>query len=186
MNTILFATTNSRKVAEANAILTPLGLTVEPIALDIEEIQHHDSAEIAKEKARSAYDVAKRPIVVSDTCWSIPALGGFPGGYMKDVASWFTAQDWMALIGQYEDRTIECHEHVAYFDGEHLEYFVHAYKGVFVETPYPSSEKTNSIEQTVSLYGNKTMAELIDAGEIASAGEDLQHWQRFGEWFKNR
>ena len=37
-------------------------------------------------------------IVVADTSWSIPSLNGFPGGYMKDVAEWFTPEDFIKQV----------------------------------------------------------------------------------------
>lgn len=186
MKTVLFATTNARKITEANAILTPLSISVQPIVLDIEEIQHANPQEIVKAKVRAAFEVAHEPVVVSDTSWAIPALGGFPGGYMKDISSWLQAEDWLSLMARHTNKTIECHEHLAYFDGEHLEHFAHIYTGHFVDTPRGASGDDISIEQVVSLYNNKTMAEQIAAGETASAGEDLQHWKKFGEWYGSR
>ncbi|MDO4712451.1 MAG: non-canonical purine NTP pyrophosphatase [Candidatus Saccharibacteria bacterium] len=82
---IAFITGNPRKAEEATAVLATYDVAVEIMALDIDEIQHHDPLEITKAKARAAYQKAKRPIVVNDVSWEIPALNGFPGGYMKDV-----------------------------------------------------------------------------------------------------
>jgi len=182
MKTILFATTNSRKIQEANETLAPSGLTVEPRSIDIDEIQHHDSAEIAKAKARAAYEVVQTPVVVQDTSWEIPALGGFPGGYMKDVANWFTPQDWMTLLSRHEDRTIFCLEHVAYYDGKDIAHFQSRYTGTFVTEP--RGNDGDSIDKTVTLFDNKTMAEMHDEGKVASASTILAHWQQFADWYK--
>lgn len=181
MNHIIFATGNSRKIIEATSTLEPLGITVEPRAIDIDEIQHHDPAEITKAKARAAYEVIHEPIVVQDTNWSVPALGGFPGGYMKDVAEWFAPEDWLALMARHQDRTIYCHEHVVYFDGEHLEHFSHTYTGTFA--PEARGATGNSIEKTACLYGDMTLSEMFNAKGVASAGEVLEHWKLFGEWY---
>ena len=124
MNTILFATGNSRKIAEASRTLAAYDIEVEVIKIDIDEIQHFDPAEITKAKAT----------VASDSSWEIPALGGFPGGYMKDISAWLDTKDWLALMERHEDKTIYCHEHVAYFDGEELQHFVSTYEGVFIHT----------------------------------------------------
>ena len=85
MKQITFVTGNSRKFEEASSVLQQYGVTVEQLQLDIDEIQHHDPLEITKAKACAAYQKAGRPVVVNDTSWKIPALNGFPGGYMKDV-----------------------------------------------------------------------------------------------------
>ena len=183
MKQLLFATTNSRKIQEANQTLAPFDIEVKPVQVDINEIQHRDSAEIAKAKARAAYAVTNKPVVVSDTSWEIPALGGFPGGYMKDVSAWWLAKDWLAIMASHEDKTIFCHEHVAYFDGDELQHFVSTYTGKFITEARGRIDEGESIEQVVILYGGMTMAEQTAEGGIASAGESLEHWKSFGEWF---
>lgn len=183
---LLFATTNPRKIAEANAELQAFNITVEPIKLDIDEIQHHDPAEIAKAKARSAYAVTQKPVVVSDTSWGIPALGGFPGGYMKDVSAWLQDTDWINLLNGHDDRSIYCHEHLAYYDGTELYHFSSSYKGTITTEPRGRYDESESIERVTILYGGQTMAEQIGAGEIASAAEVLEHWRQFGEWYSQQ
>jgi non-canonical purine NTP pyrophosphatase (RdgB/HAM1 family) len=183
MKEILFATSNSRKIEEANESLKAFDIVVNAIKIDIDEIQHQDSSEITKAKVRAAYEVTHRPVVVSDTSWEIPALGGFPGGYMKDVSEWFDAKDWLSLMSRHEDKTIYCHEHIAYFDGEELQQFVSTYEGTFIDKPRGRVDAGESIEQVVVLYGDLTMAEYLARGSIASAGEVLSHWKQFGEWY---
>lgn len=186
MKKILFATGNDRKIAEATAALEQYGIHVEPHAIAIDEIQHHDAVEIARAKARAAYEVVQQPVVVSDTCWEIPALGGFPGGYMKDVSTWFTAEDWLSLMRRHEDRTIYCYEHIAYSDGEAAEHFVAKYKGKFIDEIRGRQDDSESVEQVVILYGDSTMAEQLARGELASAGETLDHWMQFAIWFRSQ
>lgn len=185
MKTILFATGNSRKISEANATLAPFDITVEPIKLSFDEIQHADSAEISKAKARTAFAAAgsDQPVVVSDTSWAIPALNGFPSGYMKDVSIWWTAQNWLDIMANQTDKRIFCLEHVAYYDGEVLQHFVEQYEGHFVTEARGRVDEMESIERVISLYGNETMAEQLERGDIASAGETLGHWRQFGEWY---
>ncbi len=182
MKEILFATSNSRKISEATATLKSYDIDVTPVSVEIDEIQHHDPADIAQAKARAAFAVVGKPVVVSDTSWEIPALGGFPGGYMKDISAWLDAADWQSLMARHDDKTIYCHEHVAYFDGEQLQHFVSTYTGRFVDEPRGRVDDTESFERLVVLYGGQTMAEQLAAGDIASAGESLDHWKQFGEW----
>lgn len=186
MKKILFATGNLRKIEEANKTLSDYGIVAESIKVAIDEIQHDDSTEITKAKARSAYEMTHQPVVVSDTSWEIPVLNGFPGGYMKDVSAWLDAKDWLALMARHEDKTIYCHENIAYFDGQNLQYFVSTYKGHFISEPRGRIDPSESIEQVVILYGGLTLAEYLAKGEIASAGEELNHWKQFGEWYTNQ
>lgn len=186
MKEVLFATGNSRKIQEADTTLSAYGISVKPVKIEIDEIQHYDPVEITKAKARAAYDVTHEPVVVSDTSWEIPALGGFPGGYMKDISAWFDAEDWLSLMVRHNDKTIYCHEHVAYFDGEQMQHFVSTYKGSFIDEPRGRVDADESIERVVILYGDLTMAEQLAKGDIASAGEVLEHWQQFGNWYASK
>ena len=106
MKTITFITGNPYKLEEAKSVLKGYGIIVEPLQTNIDEIQHHDPLKITEAKVKSAYEKAGRPVVVNDSSWEIPALGGFPGGYMKDVANWFTAEDFLALMKDKNDRRI--------------------------------------------------------------------------------
>jgi non-canonical purine NTP pyrophosphatase (RdgB/HAM1 family) len=182
MKTVLFATGNSRKIQEARQSLAHYEIDVEPVSVSIDEIQHSDPSEIAKAKARAAYAVTKQPVVVSDTSWAIPALNGFPGGYMKDVAIWWDAQNWLDIMARQSDRRLICMEHVAYYDGTTLQHFVHEYEGYFATEARGRIDAFESFERLAVLYGNETMAEQLERGDIASAGEDLHHWKAFGEW----
>lgn len=128
-----------------------------------------------------------QPVVVNDSSWEIPALGGFPGGYMKDVANWFTAEDFLALMKDKNDRRIILHDVVAYFDGEQLKLFISDQTGVFINEP---RGKGTSMNQVVSMEdsGGLTIAEKFalrhDGADINPA--HFQHWQKFGEWFTAR
>ena len=184
MKTVTFTTGNPHKLEEAKSVLKDYDITIESLQFDIDEIQHYNPLEITKAKARAAYEKAGYPIVVNDSSWEIPALGGFPGGYMKDVANWFTAEDFLALMKDKNDRRIILHDVVAYFDGEQLKLFIYDQTGVFINQP--RGEGT-SMNQVVSMEdsGGLTIAEEFalrhDGAEINPS--HFQHWQKFGEWF---
>ena len=181
---IAFITGNPHKLEEAKSVLKDYDITIESLQFDIDEIQHYNPLEITKAKARAAYEKAGYPIVVNDSSWEIPALGGFPGGYMKDVVGWFTAEDFLALMKDKNDRRIILHDVVAYFDGEQLKLFIYDQTGVFINQP--RGEGT-SMNQVVSMEdsGGLTIAEEFalrhDGAEINPS--HFQHWQKFGEWF---
>ncbi|MEO7904493.1 MAG: non-canonical purine NTP pyrophosphatase, partial [Candidatus Saccharimonadales bacterium] len=66
MHSLLFATGNARKISEAIGTLTPFEITIQPIKLHFDEIQHTDPTEITKAKARAAFAAAgsTQPVVV--------------------------------------------------------------------------------------------------------------------------
>lgn len=181
---VTFITGNPRKAEEAMAVLATYDITVEVMALDIDEIQHHDPLEITKAKARAAYQKAERPIVVNDVSWGIPALNGFPGGYMKDVAQWLTAEDFLRLMDGRHDRRIILHDVVMYYDGKDLESFVYNQPGVIIKSPRGDGLSMNRI--VVMDNGNDlTIAEeFMRRSQGASINPDAyQHWQSFARWF---
>lgn len=183
---IIFATGNNRKIIEANAALAPYGVTLAAQKVDVDEIQHHDPAEITKAKARAAYEVVGQPVVVSDTSWSIPALGGFPGGYMKDVANWWQAGDWLDVMASHDDKSLICMEHVTYYDGQVLRHFAVDYKGRFAQEARGKNSRSVSIEEVVILYGDTTLAEQLPTLELTATERDLRHWILFAEWLKSK
>lgn len=93
MKKILFATNNQRKIREAMVACEKFDVEVEQVKLEIDEFQSNDPQKISKEKAEAAFLLVKKPVVVTDTFWNIPALNGFPGAYMKDVAEWLKPED---------------------------------------------------------------------------------------------
>src|SRR5882672_1365482 len=82
MKTVLFATGNDRKLKEALAGCKGFDIKIEQIKLKIDEIQSNEPSEISLHKANAAFEITKKPIIISDTSWKIPSLNGFPGGYM--------------------------------------------------------------------------------------------------------
>ena len=184
---ITFITGNPHKLEEAKSVLKDYDIVVEPLQIDIDEIQHHDPLKITEAKVKLAYEKVDQPVVVNDSSWEIPALGGFPGGYMKDVANWFTAEDFLALMKDKNDRRIILHDVVAYFDGEQLKLFIYDQTGVFINEP---RGKGTSMNQVVSMEDSSglTIAEEFalrhDGAEINPS--HFQHWQKFGEWFTAR
>lgn len=183
---LIFATGNNRKISEARDVLSAYGIDFDNLKLEMDEIQHQDPAEITKAKVLAAYELVHQPVVVSDTSWGIPALGGFPGGYMKDIEDWLTSEDWLAVMNRHEDKTIHCYEHVAYFDGENLKHFDTKYTGTFIDEIRGSVSADESFENVVVMFGDKTMAEYADEGLLASAGSELTHWQQFAEWYNSQ
>ena len=181
---IAFITGNPHKLEEAKSVLKDYDITIESLQFDIDEIQHYNPLEITKAKARAAYEKAGYPIVVNDSSWEIPALGGFPGGYMKDVANWFTAEDFLALMKDKNDRRIILHDVVAYFDGEQLKLFISDQTGVFINEPRGEGTSMNqvvSMEDSDGLTIAEEFALRHDGTEINP--DHFQHWQKFGEWF---
>lgn len=177
MKTILFVTGNQRKLGEARLGCALYDIEVINESFEIDEIQSHNPRAVAEHKAMAAYKLAGRPVVVTDTCWSIPALNGFPGAYMKDVADWFTEQDFLNLMTGKSDDRISFSENIAYYDGSELKFFTNEFWGRIV----PPRGTGISIEN-VAEFDGKTLGERRTEGGYSHKPEDFV-WADFARWY---
>lgn len=85
--TVLFATSNENKFAEASAILAGLGIKCEMLRCELEEVQSCSLPEIAARKAESAAAACGREwhVIAEDDGLFVDALRGFPGPYAAYV-----------------------------------------------------------------------------------------------------
>ena len=178
---ITFITGNQRKVKEAVSACTPFNITVEQEVLDIDEIQHHDPIRISKHKARAAFNLAGKPVVINDASWKIPALNNFPGGYMKDIAEWFESEDFIQLMKNKKDRRICCLETVIYKDSEIEKIFHNEFWG---EISRVALGKGNSIER-VAVFNGKTIGQHHEEGNLAIDPKDYI-WHDFAKWYSTK
>lgn len=186
MRQIAFVTGNKNKFYEASKICEKFDIELLQKSLDIDEVQHHDPLEITRAKVISAYAVIGKPVVVNDSSWAIPALGGFPGGYMKDVSLWLRVKDFKALIQGQSDQAIYLTDTVAYYDGSELNIFSHRRRGVFMTELDVAPDA--SFDSIVQMDGEPTtIAEVIKKGEWdISSEERYRHWYEFARWYSEK
>lgn len=177
MKEIVFVTGNLRKVGEAKQSCDLFNINVVQEQVEIDEIQSHEPLKISEHKARAAYGQIGKPVVVTDTFWNIPSLNGFPGAYMKEVAQWFTEQDFLKLIEDKNDNRIMFSENITYFDGKKVITFNKEYWGKLVQ-PRGSGI---SIEN-VSEFENTTLGEKRAAGGFSHKPDEYV-WYDFAKWY---
>jgi XTP/dITP diphosphohydrolase len=179
---ITFVTGNKQKVEYLRQACEPFSIPVEQLELEIDEIQSEDPEKVAIYKAKDAYRLAKRPVIVQDTFWSIAALGGFPGAYMAHVTKWFKPEDWLALMANKNDRTVTNTGVIVYYDGKKTKIFSKSRGGVLIEEARGGASGT-SFGHVVIMNGfDKTLAEFADEGKIAYK-EDEAVWHDFAKWY---
>lgn len=121
MKSPLFVTGNQHKADHLSRLL---GLPLEHIKLDLDEIQSADLEEVASHKAKQAYELVKRPVFVEDVALGFEALGGLPGPFIK----FFLAEDngmenLCRMLDGFSSRRARGECVFAYYDGERLELF---------------------------------------------------------------
>jgi non-canonical purine NTP pyrophosphatase (RdgB/HAM1 family) len=129
---VTFITGSENKFREVQRIL---GFPLTRVAIDLEEIQAIALEPVAAHKARQAYAVLGRPVLVEDTGLSFAAWKGLPGALIK----WFLATvgtDGMCrLLHGEANRTAAATTVVGYCDSMGYQTFAGAVEGVIVNTP---------------------------------------------------
>lgn len=182
---LLCATGNAQKFALGKTAFDKEGIDLEQVFIDIEEIQSEDSEVILADKARKAFEAVGKPVLVSDDSWSIPALKGFPGPYMKSMNHWLTPSDFLHLMKDKKDRTIYLDQRLAYIDKDGITTFDKRLTGVIVKSP--KGETGPPIMRIVELEDDgMTIAELYDAGLANHKGTERDAWKDAATWFASR
>lgn len=178
---LAFVSANEDKFRDLMAVLEPFGIEAERIDLPVDEIQGFDTDKIALHKAKEAYKLAARPVVVQDTFWNILALHGFPGAYMRYVADWLKPEDFLAMMAGKQDRTIIRTHTVAYYDGKRSKLFSKDFTGKIIEEP---RGRGVSIDQLVVTDGQAlTNAEIREREGRSSIAPENSAWHEFAKWY---
>lgn len=175
---VQLATRNTRKLGEARLGCQLFGVSIQRVNVEFQEIQSQDPVEIALHKSLQAFEQLRSPVVVADTFWTIPALNGFPGAYMKEVTRWFAPEDFVRLMLPYEDKRLYFTETVVYRDENHYRTFSEEYWGVMSASPRGDGI---AIEQVAEFNGH-TIAERRNQGRYSHDPEGFV-WSDFARWY---
>lgn len=110
---LVFVTSRAEKAREAER----LGFAVERLDLDLPEPQALDPSEIVEAKARTAYRMLSRPVLVEDSGLAIEAWGGFPGALVKWVERSAGVEALARMLDAFPDRSAVASCAIAYCDG---------------------------------------------------------------------
>jgi XTP/dITP diphosphohydrolase len=102
--TILFATSNKHKVAEAQTILGQVGIAIEQYPHRPPELQADSLEEIARHSCVQILKEVKCPVFVEDAGMFIHHLSGFPGPYSHYVLDTIGNAGILKLMKDVEDR----------------------------------------------------------------------------------
>lgn len=191
MHKVVFATGNKDKFAMARKTCDVYDIELFQEDFDVDEIQGEDMERVVGEKAKSAFKVAKKPIVVSDDFWSVTELNGFPGAYMKSMNHWFDVQDFVRLFKGLEDKEISLLQNLAYYDGKDLQIFTIKTPGRILSEPRGASGPP--FAKLVELEGDegKTISEIFDLRVSGDWQKDHERhaakvWHDFAEWYAEK
>ena len=132
MKNYVYVTGNPHK---AKYFAEIVGLNIDSIKVDVEEIQSLDLLEVVEHKARQAYEIAQKPVIVEDTKLVFKAMGALPGPLIKWFLDELDADGLCKILDSYNDRTAFAGAAIACFDGVNLEVFESELEGEISKKP---------------------------------------------------
>jgi non-canonical purine NTP pyrophosphatase (RdgB/HAM1 family) len=162
---LIFITGNQ---AKADYLAKWLGHPIEHQKVDLDEIQSLDITEVIEHKAKEAYKVVGRPVLVEDVGLTFNAFGGrLPGTLIKWFLTEVGNEGILKMLDGFEDR--KAFTSIAYglYDGEKLHVFDARTDGRIaleqrtgIEDGWKGSLSWNSI--FIPNGADKTYAEMTD------------------------
>lgn len=128
---IYFVTGNQKKADNLSRLI---GIPVDHIKLDLDEIQSLNLREVVEYKACQAYAKVQRPIIVEDVALEFEALGRIPGTFIKFFIEEMSLEDICRLLDGRSRRAIwRCG--YGYCDADGFTYFESSLSGQIAEHP---------------------------------------------------
>jgi len=126
---ITFVTTNSGKV---ESLRNKLGNNVilNQISLSLPELQYDTGSKVVLWKAKEAFKIVKKPLLVQDSSFHINAFNGFPGSYIKYVLKTIGIKGILEIMSNKADRSCYFEDAIGYTEnGKDVKVFVSLNKG---------------------------------------------------------
>ncbi|EAS02328.1 non-canonical purine NTP pyrophosphatase, RdgB/HAM1 family protein (macronuclear) [Tetrahymena thermophila SB210] len=114
---ILLITGNKDKLSEFQSILSNSSLSLTSINIDLPEYQG-SPLDIAKMKAKFAFNIVKKPLIVEDASLCFNALNGLPGPYIKWFLKELKPAGVVKMLAGYEDKSAYAQCIIAYMSEE--------------------------------------------------------------------
>jgi XTP/dITP diphosphohydrolase len=130
---LVLVTQNKHKLKELAPLFSKYSVDFETTSLEKHEIRSYDIEEIAREAAKTAFEILQQPVVVDDTGFYVDALNRFPGSYAGIVLKFIGYDGILKLMKGKEERTSEFKTAVGFYNGEHLESFIGSMSGTIVD-----------------------------------------------------
>ncbi len=176
---LLFASSNRHKFAEAQSILGTYGIELEFFSCSLQEIQSDSIRTISRHKARHAFKLCKRQVIVEDDGLEINSLGGFPGPYSSFAFGTIGNKGILRLVGR--SRAASFASVITYCDGSRLTSFEARVPGRISKAVRGRGWGYDPI--FIADGQTKTFAELAGKNSVSHRYESLK---KFSNWFLHR
>jgi len=179
LSRVLFASSNRHKFSEAKDILGTHGIELGFFRCSLDEIQSNSIKAISRHKARHAFRLSKKPVIVEDDGLEIPSLRGFPGPYSSFVFDTIGNRGIVGLVGK--NRAASFVSVITYCDRSSLVSFGARVPGRISKTARGRGWGYDPI--FIPEGRRKTFAELGDKNSVSHRYMALK---KFSRWFMHR
>jgi inosine triphosphate pyrophosphatase len=146
MKDLVFITGNQSK---ADYLAKWLGVPIPHQKVELEELQSLDLREVTEDKARRAYAVVQKPVLVEDVALTFHALGRLPGTYIKWFLEELGVNGLCKILQGYDDRSATASIMYGLYDGETFRTFEAHMPGKIAPKP-ESFDKDNGWKNSLS------------------------------------
>jgi XTP/dITP diphosphohydrolase len=178
---IRFVSKNHYKLAEAQAILSAVGVNVALVPTSISEIQSEDLESIVRDKVTKAFQKIGRTLFVEQTGLYLSRLNGrLPGGLTQVFWDGLQADRFCEVFGNSKENAAIARTMIGYTDGRQIHVFSGEVAGTISTTPRgPRDFQWDCIFQPIGF--DQTFAELGSAkkNEISMRRKALDVFARF-------
>jgi XTP/dITP diphosphohydrolase len=187
MQTLRFVTTNTGKIESLRIHISEKKYKIVSYSFDLPEIQANSAEEVVYEKAKVAYSLVKKPLLVHDSSFHIPALNDFPGVYVKYINQTIGVEGVLKLLKNADDRSCYFQAALAFASDNGIKVFAHktrigqiAIKAHDFNHPKAWSE----LWKVYIPYGHtKTMSAFTDKElAIRKNKKRKNEFEKFAEW----
>lgn len=184
MNKLYYVTGNAYKfetVAHYVQQHAPEIEIVQAKIADLHEIQESDQKVVAIDKARKAWQVLKKPLLVDDDGIYFEKYRDFPGVFTKQVYECLGVEGLYKLVQAGDAAT--CKVTMVYWYGpENYEVFEGICPGTIAEKPTFTADPGDPM--FIPKGSNKNCAELYASGEWAHYDYRIDALKKFLTWYK--
>lgn len=129
---LVFITGNA---AKAKYLSSYFHFPVNHVKLDLSEIQSLDLRSIVEDKAKRAYEIVKKPVIVEDVSLTFLVLKNLPGPLIKWFLESIGNSGMCRLLGEQDDRSAIAEVQFAFCDDQGVKIFPGSVQGEIATTP---------------------------------------------------
>lgn len=179
-SSIYFVSSNENKFLEIEKILEKeKSIKILFSKTIIKEIQSESIIEVAEDKAKKAFDIVKKPVIVEDDGLFIEDLNEFPGVYSSFVFKTIGNKGILDLLKDNENRRAYFLSIFSFFDGKLIETFSGETTGYITTKIFPEGWGFDPIfkpENENETYGQINILKKNEISHRSKALKKLLEW----------